>query len=408
MKTKTIQIKTRIDDDSVFAIQDLIELMSEGENAELDIYLDDLEKNRMSVCYEFEGSEINETFTDREVCEDYFAVQSSALESGKLYECKANIVSTQISEDGKYILFDVEIPLLSSEAETPQVAIAATLPKPKEVVFKTGTPELQKYSITIVGILHHATDAAYDELTRLSRSNGTIILRQEPDNEEDPQAIAAYLTTGEKVGYVATQHIPVCQEAAKTGQLSAQLTYMEHNGASATALMKFESGTSVMAVQLFSRYSPADVYKATYLYFKWGGILENEESQLFETLEESICLDRFFALDISDQNQQAEEWEHRLLKATVENPTNPGRRMSVPLLLSAYATSWQDLDLSDNALIDRMEQDNKIVALYFRYRRTESGGMMVTPKEFVDEVAKVTAGEALMKRLVEVFEKKMS
>lgn len=409
MKTKAIQIKAWINDYSVFAIQHLLDQMSEGEEAHLNIALYDLSQKRLSAFYSFENYEINESFIDEEICADYLSVQSASPESDCSKIREANITGVEISEDGAHILFSVEVPLFASETKAKQSAAPVPLAQPQEVTFTPGTPELQKYSISIVGIRHHASDETYATLTRLSRSNGTILLRHEPGNEKDSQAVSAYLRTGEKVGYVAAQFLPVVfREVKKCCELSAQLTYMQQNGSTATALLKFESDTSVMAVHLFSRYTPAEVYKANYLHLQWGGIFEPGETDLLATDEQRIYLDRFFALPIDEQNQIAAEWEHRLQKATVENPTNPGRRMTVPLPLSAYDTSWAQLDLTDTALIERIEQDNKVVALYFRYRRTEPGGTMVSPQEFVDEVVKVSAGEELMKRLQEVFDKKMS
>lgn len=36
-----------------------------------------------------------------------------------------------------------------------------------------------------------------------------------------------------------------------------------------------------------------------------------------------------------------------MVKANVENPTNPGQRMNVPLDFSVYGTSWKDLDFNN-------------------------------------------------------------
>lgn len=408
MKTKSVKISIRIEDDALQGVLHIIDLVSAGEEAEFDITVDDFEKNKLEAYYEYDGSEINGTFIDRQVCEDYFTVQSAAIESDKLYQCKGSIVNVTLSDNKERVLFDVEVPLFACEEEEEQQTISAPLSEAQVIPFIAGTPELQKYEIRIVGIRHHASEETYACLKELSRKRGEVMIRHEPDNKTDPSAVGVFLSSGEKIGYVASQYLPVVFPAVRDcSDCTAIITYMENEGASATALMKFESGVSAMSVQLFSQYTPAEVYKAYYLYRQWGGILEKEEKDLFATDEHRIDFDSFFAMDITDQNRIASLWEERLRKATVENPTNPGRRMNVPLDLSWYGTSWKDFDIANTKLIQTIEQDNKVMAIYFRYRRTEPGGLMVSPREFVDEVVKVDASEELINRLEEVFEKKM-
>jgi hypothetical protein len=63
-----------------------------------------------------------------------------------------------------------------------------------------------------------------------------------------------------------------------------------------------------------------------------------------------------------------------MVKANVENPTNPGLRMSVPLDLSVYGISWKDLDLNNQPILDLIELESKMVAIYVRMRRSGFGG----------------------------------
>lgn len=408
MKTKTVKISIRIEEDAIKAVNHLKNQVSNGQMIELGIRPENAAKKKMSISYLYDGSELKGTFVDEDLFNHILEETGNAVTSGNIYLCIGKVIGCVLSASGERVLVDVQVPI-SSESEDSLLIIPSSLVEPQIFTPRPGTPELQRYEIRIVGIRHHASKEAYAEMEQLSRNRGLVSLRADPENESDPLAIAVHLSSGEKVGYVASQYLPVIHLGLENcGELEASVTYMEYEGTSATAMMKIESGVSVMAVKLFSHYTPSEVYKANYVHGLWGGICDKRETGLLEKEYQSLSFGLFFSLDVNTQNSIASEWEYRMKRATVENPTNLGARMAVPLDLSVYGTSWKYLDLSDSLLLRKIELDNKVVALFFRFRRTESGGMMVSPQEFVDEVIKVKASDELMARLQEVFEKKMS
>lgn len=90
-----------------------------------------------------------------------------------------------------------------------------------------------------------------------------------------------------------------------------------------------------------------------------------------------------------------------MIKATVENPTNKKFKMSVPLDLSVYGTSWKDIDLTNEPLLDLIEIENKMLAIYIRMRRQ---GFRGTPEEFMDEMQEDKPNETIMKRMHYVYD----
>ena len=90
-----------------------------------------------------------------------------------------------------------------------------------------------------------------------------------------------------------------------------------------------------------------------------------------------------------------------MTKATVENPTNPGLRMTVPLDLSVYGTSWKKINLRDEAKLALIEAENKMIAIYVRTRRM---GYKFSPEEFVEEMNLNELGETIMKRMHYIYD----
>lgn len=161
---------------------------------------------------------------------------------------------------------------------------------------------------------------------------------------------------------------------------------------------------SESAEKLFGKYTPIEVYRANYVYRKWGGITEKEESDMFDKNKQLIDFNKFNNLPINLQDRLADTWLERMRKANVENPTNPGLRMNVPLDLSVYGTSWKEIDLNNEILLDLIETENKMLAIYVRARRM---GYNLSPEDFVVEMNLDDMGETIMKRMHVVYDNNM-
>lgn len=166
----------------------------------------------------------------------------------------------------------------------------------------------------------------------------------------------------------------------------------------------YTAESSVTAEKLFNAYTPIEVYRANYVFRKWGGIAEKGEAGLFDKEKQLIDFDKFNSLPIDLQDRLADSWLVRMTKATVENPTNPGFRMSVPLDLSVYGTSWKELDLNNELFLNFIEAENKMLAVYIRTRRMTRN---LSPEEFVAEMNLEDMGETIMKRMHYIHDNNM-
>nr|DAL63031.1 MAG TPA_asm: hypothetical protein [Caudoviricetes sp.] len=220
------------------------------------------------------------------------------------------------------------------------------------------------------------------------------------------EGITEYAQVLLKEGKIYALH-PYITSMERNGNIVSveMIVYMPWDKAEAPALPEAEqtytATSSISAEKLFNKYTPIEVYRANYVYRKWGGIAEKGESDLFEKDKQLIDFDKFNSLPINLQDRLADTWLDRMKKTTVENPTNPGLRMNVPLDLSVYGTSWKELDLSNEPLLNLIETENKILAIYVRTRRM---GYRLSPEEFVAGMNLDNMDGTIMKRMHDVYD----
>lgn len=260
----------------------------------------------------------------------------------------------------------------------------------------SSTPQTVHYQSRITGIKHCLDEKQYEEFESTVFKKESVSLIPEPENPFDRNAIAAYTSDGVKCGYIAREETAMIKELMEEPDCKARLFYMDFMAGSAKIEITLSTSVSLYAKRLFSKYTPYEVCKANYLYLRWGGIPDSSEEGIFSSEELRMDFDRFSQLELMYQDQIAQEWEYRMGKATVENPDRPKARMSVPLDLSVYGTSWKDIDLHDTSLIDRIETENKMLALYIRMRRK---GMNLSPEECNEQLADGTLTDTVLKRM---------
>lgn len=257
-------------------------------------------------------------------------------------------------------------------------------------------PQTVHIQTRITGIKHCLSSQQYEEFEDKVFGRQSVSLVPEPENPFDKDAIASYTPDGTKCGYIAREDTQMVRSLMKEPDFKVTLFYMDFMAGSAKAEITASVSTSIQARKLFSRYTPYEVCKANYLYLSWGGIPDTTEEGIFSTEELSMDFGRFSQLEIMYQDRLAQEWEERMIKATVENPTNKKFKMSVPLDLSVYGTSWKEIDLHDTPLIDRIESENKMLALYIRMRRK---GMNLSPEECNEQMADGTLTDTVLERM---------
>lgn len=224
----------------------------------------------------------------------------------------------------------------------------------------------------------------------------SVRLIPEPENQFDGNAIAAYTADGVKCGYIAREETAMIKSLMEEPDFKASLFYMDFMAGSAKIEITVSTSVSLYLMKLFCQYTPFELCKANYLYIRWGGIPDSTEEGIFSSEELSMDFDRLSQLELMYQDRLAQEWEERMKKATVENPTNKKFKMSVPLDLSVYGTSWKEIDVSNQPLLDLIEIENKMLAIYIRMRRQGFSG---TPEEFMDEMQVESPNETIMKRM---------
>lgn len=257
-------------------------------------------------------------------------------------------------------------------------------------------PQTVHYQSRITGIKHCLDEKQYEEFENTVFRRESVRLIPEPENQFDGNAIAAYTADGVKCGYIAREETAMIRSLMEEPDFKASLFYMDFMAGSAKIEITVSTSVSLYLRKLFCQYTPFELCKANYLYLRWGGIPDSTEEGIFSPDELSMDFDRLSQLELMYQDRLAQEWEYRMGKATVENPDRPKARMSVPLDLSVYGTSWKDIDLHDTSLIDLIETENKMLALYIRMRRK---GINLSPEECNEQMADGTLSETVLKRM---------
>lgn len=255
--------------------------------------------------------------------------------------------------------------------------------EPQEIPsLETAQGSEQIYVAKLVGFKFCLKENEMEEVDRYFYDfNNVIHLKTEDDNPFDPNAIAAFMDNGKKIAYVAKENAQILRPLMnKSKELKA--TPDRFDFTTATIRMSLPCNKSLEMESMFLRYKPIEVYKAHYLNVYWGGSETLVERRIFNLNEQTINFEELLSLPIEQQNYLAEEWKDNMTMISIENPTNLGLKMSVHLDLSIYGTSLADIDLSDIALLDTIEEDNKKTALFVRLRRE---GHVSTPDEFIRE-----------------------
>lgn len=394
MKQKEIKVSYRIRTSNLDALESLINEYEEGEEDLISLFAGN-EEGKITATYWYGDKEVNAYFYDNELWDGMIQFSKEMFDQGKMYI--PHPVITDIQRDGNQLCVKMILYVPWSTSEAPSIPDQEQTYAPSE-----GEPELYTYESRIVGVKYHTDEKQYEQLESKVMRLETAILQKEPENQYDPNAIAAYTQDGLKIGYIPKDEIEVVKSVmGDNKQLEVEMSYMDFNAGSIKIRIKTFVTKSLSAEKLFKLYSPIEVYRANYVYRKWGGITEKTESEIFCKSEQLINFDKFASLTINQQNILAEKWLERMTKATVENPTNPGLKMTVPLDLSVYGTSWKSLDLSNEAMLDLIEAENKMVAIYVRTRRM---GYKFSPEEFVEEMNLNEIGETIMKRMRYVYE----
>lgn len=394
MKQKEIKVSYRIRTSNLDALESLINEYEEGEEDLISLFAGN-EEGKITATYWYGDKEVNAYFYDNELWDGMIQFSKEMFDQGKMYI--PHPVITDIQRDGNQLCVKMILYVPWSTSEAPSIPDQEQTYDPSE-----GEPDLYTYESRIVGVKYHTDEKQYEQLESKVMRLETAILQKEPENQYDPNAIAAYTQDGLKIGYIPKDEIEVVKSVmGDNKQLEVEMSYMDFNAGSIKIRIKTFVTKSLSAEKLFKLYSPIEVYRANYVYRKWGGITEKTESEIFCKSEQLINFDKFASLTINQQNILAEKWLERMTKATVENPTNPGLKMTVPLDLSVYGTSWKSLDLSNEAMLDLIEAENKMIAIYVRTRRM---GYKFSPEEFVEEMNLNEIGETIMKRMRYVYE----
>lgn len=183
-------------------------------------------------------------------------------------------------------------------------------------------PQTVHYQSRITGIKHCLDEKQYEEFENTVFRRESVRLIPEPENQFDGNAIAAYTADGVKCGHIAREETAMIKSLMEEPDFKASLFYMDFMAGSAKIEITVSTSVSLYLRKLFCQYTPFELCKANYLYLRWGGIPDSTEEGIFSPDELSIDFDRLSQLELMYQDRLAQEWEERMKKATVENPTN--------------------------------------------------------------------------------------
>lgn len=396
MRTKCIKVTFRRRKTNEELIEYFLDEYRDGLEDLIIIEPEDEDTGKVKVSYTDGEREVADYIYDMELCDGISRYRMKMMEEKMgIYLCYASINNIECEANKIHIFLTVEMPWDNAEVPSvPNVVQTYTTVQCK--------PEPMVYTSKIVGVKHYVDDRQYEELEERVMRMESVMLRKELDNPHDPDAIAAYTTDNQKIGYIPKEDTCIIAGIMSNNDcLEAELSYMDFMSSTINIRIRTFIVTPVSVEHLFRRYTPIEVYRANYLFCKWGGIPEKDEAGLFDKSEQLIHFDKFAELPLSSQNRLAEIWMERMMKATVENPTNPGFRMAIPLELSVYETSWSELDLNNEPLLKLIEVENKMVAIYMRMRRN---GFRGTPEEFVEEMELDSPSETVMKRMHYIYD----
>lgn len=388
MKTKRITAKFPIAPQTVDAVTALIEEYENGEEDIFSFYLNENDTEKIDIVYFYADEELKYTFYDPEFAKGYSDFISRQIKEGEIYI--GHPIVSDIREEGMELIADLMI-LMPWENDIQ----AEDIPEQEYVPVKK-TPEPVLVQTTIVGVNHQVNESKREDLEQEIMKMPTCRLENEPNNPHDPNAVAVFLDGFGKIGYITREDAGTVAEMVKGGKITETIaTYMDYGGNSIKISIQAEVDTSQKAANLFSHYTPMEVYKANYFHKFMEGKFEREEESVIDWENRKIDFDKFVELPISGQDRLAETWAERMVKANVPNPDNPKWRMSVRLDLADYGTSWKELDLTDELLLKVIGLESKMLAIYIRARRK---GFTHSPEDFV-EVMDIEASESLIKRM---------
>lgn len=399
MKQKTINVSFRFRSSNEYALECLIDEYESGEENLISLFAEDTDTGKMSATYFGGDKDVNTYFYDTELCEGIVNYSAQLYAERKaIYSCHPQVISME--RNGNILNVGMIVDMPWDNEEIPSVPETE-----QEYIPTQGEARPMVYTCKIVGVKHHVDAKQYEELEEKVMRMESVFLRKEPNNPHDSEAIAAYTKENIKTGYIVKEDIPLVRGLMGTAnEMEAEFAYMDYGASTINIRIRGTVTTSASAESLFKRYTPIEVYRANYVFRKWGGIAEKGETGLFDKEKQLIDFDKFNSLSIDLQDRLADSWLVRMTKATVENPTNPGFRMSVPLDLSVYGTSWKELDLSNEPLLNFIEAENKMLAIYIRTRRITRN---LSPEEFVAEMNLEDMGETIMKRMHYIHDNNM-
>lgn len=398
MKQKTITVNYRVRTTNEDIIESMIEEYEDNVEDIIALFAEAEDEGRIAVSYQYGDREVNAYFYDNEIWEGITQYSLEQIQQGMIYIPHPYIKGME--RNGNIVRVEMILDMPWDKAEIP------ALPDTEQTYTAVqGEPVPLIYECKIVGVKHHASEKLYEELENKVMRRETAILKKEPDNQYDINAIAAFTSEGDKIGYIPKEDTSILNVMIGDKEsVEAELSYMDFRASTIRIRIRTSVTSSVSAEKLFNAYTPIEVYRANYVFRKWGGIAEKGEAGLFDKEKQLIDFDKFNSLPIDLQDRIADSWLVRMTKATVENPTNPGFRMRVPLDLSVYGTSWKELDLSNELFLNFIEAENKMLAVYIRTRRMTRN---LSPEEFVAEMNLEDMGETIMKRMHYIHDNNM-
>lgn len=396
MKTKNITINFRVRPNNAEALLDFIDEYQDGNEDLIALHVADMETGKMEAVYDNGEKEVKAYFNDPLLCEGLMAYSLESIKEGRgIYICYPDIQDISREANSIRVNLLVEMPWYTeqvpAEPEHPQLDYT-----PSEHL-----PQTVHYGSKITGLKHCMDENDYEKFESRVTNCEEIRLIPEPENPYDKNAIKAYTADGQQAGYIVREDTGMVRKLMEMPEFKATLYYMDFMAGSARIEITVETSCSLGAMKLFSKYTPIEVCRANYLFRRWGGIPEKEENGIFAKDTLRLDFDKFNSLDIVYQDRLAGFWEERMEKATVENPDFPNARMNVPLDLSVYGISWETIDLRNTNLLDLIEAENKMLAIYIRARRK---GIQMSPEEFNEEVTGGELSETVLKRMHDVYD----
>lgn len=389
MKTKKITARFCINERTADAVESLFNDYCNEEEDLLSFYLNENDSDKIDIIYFYGDYELKYTFYDPEFASGYSAFIRMLASEMKVYRGNIPLI-TDATMEGDELLMELTI-LMPWEND----AQADDIPEQEYVPAKKN-PESFTVQTTIVGLNHHVDESRREDLEQEIMKMPLCKLEAEPDNPYDPNAVAVYLDGFGKIGYIARGDAGTIAEMIKEGKITEAIaTYMEYMGNSIKLSIHAVTDISQKAANLFSRYTPMEVYKANYFHKFLGGKFEQEEEGVIDWENRKIDFNKFAELSISNQDRVAETWAERMVKADVPNPDNPKWRMGVRLDLADYGTSWKEIDIADELKLKLIGLESKMLAVYVRARRK---GFRYSPEDFMKEMD-FEANESLIKRM---------